>query len=294
GAAPPLEAVTGEADPPPAARAGDAIAQLDNFDVLGSTGGYLGRAHPLVRRALDRVRHLSFGTTADSGQDLRASAAAADVPEPTLLFTFLGRIESKAGRELEQVLAVQITASGDREWLPNPGGWLSLVESARAIRTTGLYEQHFAAWFEGARAQARELAEREFHDGSSAAAFVTERRRDLEAERGRLDDWLRQLADAIAPRSAAPALQLDLFAQAGGSAPGIVRAWQEIADPQERLAAFHNDRLAAPRLRGDAEHAIRIFAQRSADIEARLALRPPEVLPLGVLMLVPTSGSTSR
>ena len=27
--------------------------------------GYLGRAHPLVRRALDRVRHLSFGGAAE-------------------------------------------------------------------------------------------------------------------------------------------------------------------------------------------------------------------------------------
>ena len=57
-----------------------------NLDVISDSDknsvGYLGRAHPLVRRALDRVRNLSFGGMASSGQDPRASAATADVPEP--------------------------------------------------------------------------------------------------------------------------------------------------------------------------------------------------------------------
>ena len=69
--------------------------------------GFLGRAHPLVRRALDRVRHLSLGGTAAS-LDQRISAVVGDVPEPTLLFTFLGRIHSRAGREFEQVLAILV------------------------------------------------------------------------------------------------------------------------------------------------------------------------------------------
>ena len=34
--------------------------------------GFLGRAHPLVRRALDRVRNLSFGGAAVQSQDPRA------------------------------------------------------------------------------------------------------------------------------------------------------------------------------------------------------------------------------
>ena len=43
GDVPPANVVTGETDAPPTVPAGDAIAQLDNFAVLGSTGGYLGR-----------------------------------------------------------------------------------------------------------------------------------------------------------------------------------------------------------------------------------------------------------
>jgi hypothetical protein len=44
--------------------------------------GFLGRAHPLVRRALERVRHLSYGGAA--GLDPRVSAVAADVPRQRL------------------------------------------------------------------------------------------------------------------------------------------------------------------------------------------------------------------
>jgi hypothetical protein len=51
-------------------------------DANGNEIGYLGRAHPLVRRALDRVRNLSFGGGGSSGQDSRASAVRADVPVP--------------------------------------------------------------------------------------------------------------------------------------------------------------------------------------------------------------------
>jgi len=61
--------------------------------------GYIGRAHPLVRRALDRVRNLSYGTSAQQSLDPRASAVKADVPEPTVLYTYLGRVSSGAGRK---------------------------------------------------------------------------------------------------------------------------------------------------------------------------------------------------
>jgi len=266
--------------------------ELDlTHDALGRPVGYLGRAHPLVRRALDRVRNLSFGKAAEIGQDLRASAAIANVAEPTLLFTFLGRIESKAGRELEQVLAVRVTPGGYHILLASPADWLPLVEAAKPIRTTGVYEQHFAAWYAEAGAQAYAAAEQGFCHGSEVSTFVAARRRDLGAERGRLDDWLYQLAETIAPRGVASALQLDLFAQSADRVPRTTRPWQEIIEPRERLAAFHLDRSAPPRLRGDAEHALRIFTQRSNDLDACLAMRAPELLSLGVLMLLPSNSA---
>ena len=52
------------------------VVRLTTKLEIGSDGednpvGYLGRAHPLVRRALDRVRNLSFGGAAAQGQDPR-------------------------------------------------------------------------------------------------------------------------------------------------------------------------------------------------------------------------------
>ena len=93
--------------------------------------GYLGRAHPLVRRALDCVRNLSFGGTAAQGQDPRASAVSADVPEPRLLYTFLGRISSRGGRELERVLAVQVGPSGRTAVYDSPEQWSHLADPER-------------------------------------------------------------------------------------------------------------------------------------------------------------------
>lgn len=81
--------------------------------------GFLGRAHPLVRRALDRVRHLAFGGTTSS-VDQRVTAVAGDVPAPTLLFTFIGRIHSRAGREFEQVPAVLVQPTNANHPPPSP------------------------------------------------------------------------------------------------------------------------------------------------------------------------------
>src|SRR5262249_14176714 len=49
--------------------------------------GFLGRAHPLVQRAIERVRHLALGQK--QGIDRRVSAAFAQDGRPALVLTFL-------------------------------------------------------------------------------------------------------------------------------------------------------------------------------------------------------------
>ena len=44
-------------------------------DLNGKSVGYLGRAHPLVRRALDRVRNISFGGVAEQTQSSLACSS---------------------------------------------------------------------------------------------------------------------------------------------------------------------------------------------------------------------------
>ncbi|NUQ77234.1 MAG: DEAD/DEAH box helicase, partial [Polyangiaceae bacterium] len=74
-------------------------------DANGRPLAYLGRAHPIVRRALDRVRNVRFG----GGNDLdrRVAVAQGDGAEPEILYTYLGQVRSRAGRELERVIAVR-------------------------------------------------------------------------------------------------------------------------------------------------------------------------------------------
>ena len=75
-------------------------------------------------------------------------------------------------------------------------------------------------------------------------------------------------------------------AATGGDGSGRP-AWANIADPAERLAAYASDRGQHPARRSEADGVLRLHRQRLQALEARLALGAPEIVPLGVLMLVP-------
>jgi superfamily II DNA or RNA helicase len=249
--------------------------------------GYLGRAHPLVRRALDRVRNLSFGGMAKEGQDPRASAAKADVPEPTLLYTFLGRVSSQAGRELERALAVKVTASGATEVYDTAEYWAALADPAKAIRTTELWENHFKDWGDYVRSAAEEAALAGFKP--LAKAFVAERTKSLDAERQSQQQWLQKRSDEITGSQRTTEVQRELFnASSGSAAEGPPSyAWLAINDPAERLAAFASDSHQAPSKRSEVDGVLRIYRQRIGILDNLAALGKPEIIPLGVLMLIP-------
>jgi hypothetical protein len=253
----------------------------------GHSVGFLGRAHPLVRRALDRVRNLSFGGTAQRGQDPRASAVLADVPEPELLFTFVGRVTSRAGRELERVLAVRLTADGGSQFYGSADGWLASADPSKAIRTTDLWEKHFGRWPDDASRRAASAAAEGFQP--LAEAFVKDRRKTLDAERLNQSDWLKKRAEEITGtgvRSAA--VQRELFTEPGTDQPAMAAPpWQSVAEPDLRLAAFHADRSQPPSARVEADGVLRIYRQRLDHLDAFAELRAPEIIPLGVLMLIP-------
>ncbi|NLE36763.1 MAG: DEAD/DEAH box helicase [Pirellulaceae bacterium] len=252
--------------------------------------GYLGRAHPLVRRALDRVRNLSFGGMAAQGQDPRASAVRADVPEPTLLFTFLGRVASRAGRELERVLAVQATASDQTRVFVTADGWLPLAEPNKALRTTDLWDKHFKNWGDRGRANAEKAATDGFRP--IAETFIAEKSRNLEAERISQRQWLQNRADEITGPGVAADVQTGLFDKPSGSPGGrTVADWQTLADPAERLAAFASDGRQTPSKRSEADGVLRIYQKRIDMLDSLAALAEPEIIPLGVLMLIPSEAS---
>jgi superfamily II DNA or RNA helicase len=262
-------------------------------DSAGTEVGYLGRAHPLVRRALDRVRNLSFGAGAASGQDPRASAAKAGVTEPALLYTFLGRVSSGQGRELERVIAVRVARGRTPEFIASPSDWTSLADPARAVRTTGLWKAHFEDWAAPAEAEAKSAAASGFRP--LAEAFTSERRATLEREKAAQAEWLARRAEeitgAVANETVRQAELFDLGRDNSSSEPDAVSAeWAGLRDPAERLAAFHSDRSQRPGQRSEAEGVLRINKERVEALERLLDLRPAEVIPLGVLMLIPEAG----
>lgn len=257
---------------------------------------FLGRAHPLVRRALDRVRTVSYGGAAGAVEDPRVSAVAAAVPRPEMLFTFAGRVTSAKGREWERLLAVRVREGRAEAAATEPATWFALADRSKAIRTADVWKTHFPADDLGkVTAEARSQALSAF--APLAASFSADRRRALEAERRHLDAWLKartkELTADVDPSAAERTG--DLFVADALAAPRSVPnsrsspAWRNEEDAFARLCGFAADPAVRASLRHEAEVAVKLFKRRSADLEARLALRPAEVQLIGLLMLIPES-----
>ena len=151
-------------------------------------------AHPVVRRALDRVRNLRYGE-AGAWLDRRVSAIEVEGDCRAILCTFLGVVESARGHEYERVLAVRVDEQGNRDVFADPEAWLSLVASGRPTTTRDLWEQAFALWADEARTAALHAARSSFDE--IAAPQVLEHLRLLDGERGELDSWVSARADAL-------------------------------------------------------------------------------------------------
>src|ERR1035437_3891894 len=101
---------------------------------------FLGRAHPLVRRALDRVRSITYGSGADALQDHRVSAVQGPAPAPELPFPFIARVASRAGRELERVIGVRLPLAGQPQVLLDASQWTAMADPECGIRTVQIWE----------------------------------------------------------------------------------------------------------------------------------------------------------
>lgn len=264
--------------------------QLDILSTpAGDEVGFLGRAHPLVRRALDRVRQLSFGA-AQGEHDPRVSAAYGDVSAPTLLCTYVGRINSRAGRELERLFAVRVTHNGAAEVLPDNHAWLGTIQTSTGARTAGVWESRFAAWASAAESATRTASEAFF--APLAREFETVRATEVADERERQLGWLRQRCLDIIGNRVPAAEQFDFLAtpsngRAAHRSQRPFPQWHQLADPLEKLAAFASDSMQPSALRHAADTVLRIFRQRMAELEARAQILSPDLVPVGMLMILP-------
>jgi len=241
--------------------------------------GYAGRAHPIVRRALDRVRNVQFGI-GGSGLDRRAAAAASDVAAPELLVTFVGRVESAAGRELERVIGVRVPRGTSPVALPEITAWWPLAGAKRAIPSAGLWEEHFASWA-GPRIHEAEDAAREAFEPLATEAIEQHQGR-LAADSADLEAWLRgRASDICGQRTAA---QPSLFET---PSERTRPRWETLLLPADRLAAFATDGAEPLRQRREAEGVLALYDRRRKELDRRTQLGAPRISLVGMLMLIP-------
>lgn len=245
--------------------------------------GFLGRAHPVVRRALDRVRNLQYGGD-DTSLDRRVAVASHAEPVPAAVITYLVRVHSELGREFERVIAVRIGPDGEPVAELSPDAWLARGDASRAVVATGVWQSAFSSWLPGRQAHAADAAK----SASTALvdAFLDVHGQDLDRELGEVTDWVRARADDLCPRT--PPTTMGLF---DAAAPAPQPAWMTSTVPTERLAGFATDARYPARARAEAEGVLRLYQRRQRDLERRRHVRSAEVVPLGMLLLVPGKGA---
>jgi hypothetical protein len=249
---------------------------------------FLGRGHPLVRRALDRVRSITYGSGTDAAQDHRVSAVRLPVPNPKLLYTFLGRLSSGAGRELERVLAVLMPQGGTPEVLPEAQQWSGIADPKLGIRSTEVWKQSFGSWASSAYEECRGAAGAYFR--AVATEFAAVHRKSLGKEQAELDAWLSVRAKQITGDPQPVAVQVQLFGKDESAVPPQA-TWMPVKDPAERLAKFYTDSTQPHAARNEADGVLRLYRRRAGDLSNRMAVREPEIIPVGLLMIVPAGVS---
>lgn len=253
-------------------------------DEEGRQVGFLGRAHPIVRRALDAVQHLGYGGDAQL-QDVRVTAVEGSGKEPELIATYVGRVMSDAGRELETVVAAKLRKGKTPEIIDNDE-WGELAKQGKGINTSGVWKKWFEKWAPEALEQAKPVAAKGF--AQTAAEFTGSRKRETEEELERQQEWLKLRAGEIT-RDRAPNLQSELWGKEKGQAQEIPN-WARIGNAEERLAAFAQDRAQPAALRHEANGVLVLARKRQEHLRAQLRLREPEIVPIGLLMVVPKGG----
>jgi hypothetical protein len=247
-------------------------------DAQGASLAFLGRAHPLVRRAISRMRRNDI-TESTGAHDCRVSAARADRGAPlAVLLSFGIEIASARRVELQRVVAVLLPISGSPKELAEPDCWLRMAAADRAISAEGLWQRRFATWVPRRLPQGEKIAALVMH--RVATEFASTQRNSAEREAAELGQWLRLRTDDLCgvpvPRIA------DLF----GAGP-VIPAWKSSAAPLERLAAFAADADNPATRRREANSVVALFQRREEARDSRAALSPPSLRPIGMLLLVP-------
>lgn len=115
------------------------------------------------------------------------------------------------------------------------------------------------------------------------------RKQSLARELSNQQDWInKRAAEITGSETAVAPVQSHLFESMDRQVANVPDgSWQSISDSAERLAAFHADRFQSAAARAEAEGVRRICRKRLQLLKRLSEMSEPEVIPLGVLMLVP-------
>ncbi len=258
---------------------------LDIFeDRDGNTVGFLGRSHPLVKKALDRVRNISFGYTATSVLDHRATAVKGKDNNHHLLFTFIGAILTKKGKTYEKVFSIKADKDGNMSRYLMPEEWLSYAKSEKAISTKNIWEKFFASWGEKAKENTFKIAKETFKP--IADEYIKDQKQSLEKELSRINEWFEMRVKEISGTVQEAIIQYELFdSQEEVKKPH----WVSMLNPEERISAFANDKNNIRARISEAETLLKLYRKRKQDIEEFSTFEKVTLRPIGIMMILPCS-----
>ena len=233
-------------------------------DTAGRNIGFLGRAHPLVLRA---IRH---------GCRVPGTAAVSQTDQLGLLFTF--ELEFTAAHRTTFREIVAIVARPNRPPVECKN-WLAFGDQDHACAQEAVWNRLFSPW----AASAQEAADQVIGELASQrhAQFVADQQAAAQQETTRLQHWLRVKADQLCGTFVAPTG--DLFGE-----PAAGPIWRRQQDPLTRLLSFAIERDVSVSKRREANDVLATFRamQAANPASGMIASRP-----IGMLMLVPRDGS---
>jgi hypothetical protein len=229
-------------------------------DYEGRDLGYLGRAHPLVLRA---IRH---------GCGLNGAVAVGCHDYLALLLT--SEIEIRVSHRVAFRQIVAIIATSDRPPV-EIDRWLAIGAPAPTVAAKGVWDKLFASWSERAQSKSNDLLSR--IASRRHKAFVARHDKMKKQQTAQSRRWLRVKANIFCgPFTPSTG---DLF-----GVPETGPAWRVERDPLTRLILFATDPATTAAKRREANEVIATFQA----IEPASGMPGPVVArPLGMLMLVP-------
>ncbi len=201
-------------------------------DRQGLSLAFLGRAHPVVRRAITRAQRV-----AGAVWDNRVSVARADAgASPAVLLTFSVEMRSAVRTEFQRVIAVLLPAQGDAVEMNEPERWLQLAAPDRSVLTGHVWQTLFAQWVPKRQREAASIATAAML--RDAARFTADHRRRPSAKRATCKTGCageRMKSAVRSCRRPATCLEQPRLARIGDCCPYRLNVWR----PSRATPAVH-------------------------------------------------------